>query len=147
MRRGARHRRARQRQSLPGSGWRAPRRRDLVARPARRHLHLQWWTTVLDRTRTGAGRAAQSGEKTAEEARGNLVLLVRFQHSHTIAAGTFANVGIKGSQEIFWFQRSFGFDVRLRVLGELGSETSNPLHWSRLLILRTCLQPLLLGAL
>ena len=128
----------------------APRRRHLVARSARRHLHLQRRTAFVDRARARAGRTAESGEKAEEETRRDLIVVVQFQHSHAIAAGTCANVGIERTTRKYLIP-SGALDLTfacVRAGRRLANVKSAPLvcHSIGGLIFRACLQPFLLGA-
>jgi hypothetical protein len=60
--------------------------------------------------------------KSSEDASACILLVVRFQHSHPIAASTFANVGIKGPLEIIDSSGALDLTFALRVCGQQGSE-------------------------
>jgi hypothetical protein len=51
-----------------------------------------------------------------------VLLVVRFQHSHPFAAGTFANVGIKGPLEIIDSSGALDLTFASRDRGYQGSE-------------------------
>src|SRR6185437_4046750 len=89
MRRGARHRSARQRQPVEQSARRPCRGRDLFAGPARRHLHIYGRTADLGRACAGGG-AAQAGqaiqEGGEEETAAGSDLIIAF--SHEVDAGS-----------------------------------------------------------
>jgi hypothetical protein len=60
-----------------------------------------------------------------------LILVVRFQHSHPISAGSLANVGIQKPLANIGFPAEFGFDIRFLefAVGAVANVKSTPLVW------------------